>query len=166
MKNKVNRVNRALKVLFIVSIICSQSLGLGLYAATITLELKNLKAGKDASKSTIVCSIVATSKESFEDMDTEAGPVGMVKYGEIAYSGCVRVFGETMSVRIGDVPADNYAVRSFIDENRDGMLEMNVLGIPKEPVAISGKQRLGPPKFSRAAEHVSADEDKVFTLKF
>lgn len=54
------------------------------------------------------------------------------------------------------VPYGNYAVSVTHDENRNGKLDANFLGIPKEGVGASNnpKTRFGPPSF----------EDACFTL--
>ena len=50
-----------------------------------------------------------------------------------------------------------YAVSVFHDENSNGKLDTNLLGIPREGVGASNdaKGHLGPPKFDAAAFHFS-----------
>lgn len=50
------------------------------------------------------------------------------------------------------VPAGVYAVSVFHDENLNGRLDTNWLGIPREGVGASNnpKRRMGPPKFAAA----------------
>lgn len=54
------------------------------------------------------------------------------------------------------LPPGDYAVSLFYDENDNGKLDSNFIGIPKEPVALSNnaKPKFGPPKY----------KDAVFTL--
>lgn len=54
------------------------------------------------------------------------------------------------------LPPGEYALSIYYDENNNGTLDSNFIGIPKEPVAISNNARpsFGPPKY----------EDAVFTL--
>ena len=56
------------------------------------------------------------------------------------------------------VPSGNYAVSVFHDENSNGRLDTNFMGIPREGVGASNnaKGRFGPPKFSAAVFHHSA----------
>ena len=56
------------------------------------------------------------------------------------------------------VPAGIYAVSVFHDENLNGRLDTNWLGIPREGVGASNnpKPRMGPPKFA-AAEFQHSD---------
>jgi len=51
------------------------------------------------------------------------------------------------------VPAGTYAVSVFHDENSNGKLDTNFMGIPREGVGASNnaKGHFGPPKFSAAA---------------
>lgn len=52
-----------------------------------------------------------------------------------------------------DLPEGNYAVAILHDEDGDGIMGTNFLGIPNEAVAASNNARrwLGPPKFADAA---------------
>jgi len=51
-----------------------------------------------------------------------------------------------------DIPQGEYAVRLFHDENMNGNLEKNIMGIPKEAYGVSNntKSKTGPPKYKRA----------------
>lgn len=51
------------------------------------------------------------------------------------------------------IPSGTYAVSVFHDENSNGKLDTNFLGIPREGVGASNnaKGHLGPPRFSAAA---------------
>jgi uncharacterized protein (DUF2141 family) len=55
------------------------------------------------------------------------------------------------------IPQGTYAVSVFHDENSNGKLDANFLGIPREGVGASNdaRGRLGPPKFDDAAFHFS-----------
>ena len=73
--------------------------------------------------------------------------------------------GETV-VTVNDVPPGTWAVLSFQDENDNGKLDRNVLGIPKERYAFSreARGRFGPPSFADAA-FVLRDEKAVSHIK-
>lgn len=59
----------------------------------------------------------------------------------------------------GNLPAGNYAVMVFHDENGNGELDRNFLGIPREPLGFSRRYwAKGEPAFSQAAVAVAADE--------
>jgi uncharacterized protein (DUF2141 family) len=51
-----------------------------------------------------------------------------------------------------DVPFGEYAIRLFHDENSNGDLDTNFLGLPKEDYAFSNnaKATFGPPKYEKA----------------
>ncbi len=51
-----------------------------------------------------------------------------------------------------DLPPGTYAVSSFLDENGNGKLDRNFMGIPKEGYGFSNDARgtAGPPTFSQA----------------
>jgi uncharacterized protein (DUF2141 family) len=85
---------------------------------------------------------------------------------DCAYSGSAPAkAGETI-VTVDGVPAGSWAVLSYQDENDNGKLDRNVLGIPKEPYAFSrdARGRFGPPSFEDAAFELR-DEKAVTTIK-
>lgn len=62
------------------------------------------------------------------------------------------------SYSLSDIPATEVAILVYVDENENGLLDKNFIGIPKEPLGISNNYRpKGPPTFERAAVRVSAD---------
>lgn len=73
--------------------------------------------------------------------------------------------GETV-VTVNDVPPGSWAVLSFQDENDNGKLDRNALGMPKERYAFSrdARGRFGPPSFEDAA-FVLRDEKAVSYIK-
>ena len=52
-----------------------------------------------------------------------------------------------------DLPAGRYAVSVYHDEDGDGELDSNFIGIPREPAGLSNKPkaRMGPPRYDDAA---------------
>lgn len=67
------------------------------------------------------------------------------------------------------VPSGNYAVSVFHDENSNGRLDTNFLGIPREGVGASNnaKGHLGPPKFSAAAfQHSAGRTDLKISIRY
>jgi uncharacterized protein (DUF2141 family) len=63
------------------------------------------------------------------------------------------IFGRHATCEFQGVPPGTYAVSVFHDENSNGKLDTNFMGIPREGVGASNnaKGRFGPPKFSAAA---------------
>ena len=68
-----------------------------------------------------------------------------------------------------DVPSGTYAVSVFHDENSNGKLDTNFLGIPREGVGASNnaKGHFGPPKFSAAAfQHTAGRTDLKISITY
>lgn len=60
---------------------------------------------------------------------------------------------------IDGVPAGDIALLVYVDENGNGLLDKNFIGIPKEPLGISNNYRpKGPPTFTRAAFRVEENQ--------
>ena len=60
---------------------------------------------------------------------------------------------------LADVPAGDIALLVYVDENDNGVIDKNFIGIPKEPLGISNNYRpKGPPVFSRAAIPIADGE--------
>lgn len=52
------------------------------------------------------------------------------------------------SVTFQNVPKGNYAVSVALDRNGNGRIDKNLIGIPTEPIGVSGaRPKLGPPKY-------------------
>jgi outer membrane protein len=67
----------------------------------------------------------------------------------------VRTDGE---YRVDEVAAGTVAVVVYVDENENGLIDKNFIGIPKEPLGISNDYRpKGPPVFDRASFVVAED---------
>lgn len=68
--------------------------------------------------------------------------------------------------RIHDVPAGDIAVLVYVDENRNGFLDKNFIGIPREPLGISNDYRpKGPPAFARAKFTISERESTTIDIE-
>lgn len=69
----------------------------------------------------------------------------------------------------GDVPFGRYAVAVRHDENGNGKLDANILGMPKEGVGTSNnpKSKFGPPSFDDAAFLLDSDSrELVVNLRY
>jgi uncharacterized protein (DUF2141 family) len=57
------------------------------------------------------------------------------------------------------IPAGQYTISIFHDVNDDGVLNSNMIGIPKEPYGFSNNpsSRFGPPKFASALIDIGTD---------
>lgn len=67
---------------------------------------------------------------------------------------------------IHDLPAGKYAVSSYHDENNNGKLDTNSLGVPTEGFGFSNDAQgvAGPPKFAQAAFDFDGKKDKAISF--
>jgi uncharacterized protein (DUF2141 family) len=71
----------------------------------------------------------------------------------------VEVNEEKETVVFSDIPAGQYAIALYHDENLDGMMETNDKGIPREGYGFSTKSMVfGRPKFSQAEFDVNGND--------
>ena len=68
-----------------------------------------------------------------------------------------------IKVSFENIPTGTYTISVIHDENDNGELDSNFMGIPKEPYGISmdGKNMFGPPSYEKAKFELS---DKVVNL--
>jgi uncharacterized protein (DUF2141 family) len=73
------------------------------------------------------------------------------------------VDSQTVTWRINDVPYGDYGVAVFHDENSNGKMDKNVLGIPLESYGFSNNVRItfGPPKWEEAKFTVKGSTAEV-----
>lgn len=78
----------------------------------------------------------------------------------------VEVNGERVRIVYTGLPAGRYAVTMYHDENGNGQLDKNMMGIPRERVGFSrdARGRMGPPSFADAAIDVQQDTALLVTL--
>jgi uncharacterized protein (DUF2141 family) len=71
-----------------------------------------------------------------------------------------------LKIVIHDLPAGRYAIAGYHDENGNGKLDTNVLGIPEEGYGFSNDARgmLGPPAFSEAAFEFDGKTDRTIAF--
>ncbi len=74
-----------------------------------------------------------------------------------------------VTVRVAGVPPGTWTAQAFHDEDGDGKIGRNVLGIPTEGIGFSNdaKFRFGPPRFSDAAFRLGPAGGRVrFSLRY
>ena len=71
----------------------------------------------------------------------------------------------TLVIQLGKLPAGKYAISAYHDANANNKLDVNWVGIPKEPYGMSNNARgtMGPPKFSEA--QFALQDSLVHTFK-
>jgi len=76
------------------------------------------------------------------------------------------VTGPTVRIHFSDLAPGRYAIRLFHDENNNGRLDTNMLGIPVENYGFStSDSRLGPPAFDDAAFELRDDMTITISLQ-
>ena len=67
---------------------------------------------------------------------------------------------DRLTVRIPDLPPGKYAVGVFVDNNRNGKQDKNILGVPKEIYGFSNNARgtFGTPEFTEAAFDIGEND--------
>lgn len=119
------------------SILISMLLALSAHAAAATVEVRVSAVGPKGKVSVAVC-----DRERF--------------LKDCAYSASVAAQPGTTTVTVADVPPGTWAVLAYQDENDNGKLDRNLIGIPSENYGFSrdAAGRFGPPKFEAAAIEV------------
>ncbi len=119
------------------------------HGATLDIEFN-----KAPSQGTIICMLYDTAN-SFGDL-REASHVARFS------------LGRANPIRLTNIPAGTYALVVFLDDNGNGFLDKNFIGIPREPIGFSNQYRpKGPPSFKRAKFTLRADQSRteVITLE-
>lgn len=112
-----------------------------LSAAELTIELQN------PPESGQIEILLFDSAASFKDLR------------DPAFSKTVAATGQT-SLTLPDVPPGDYALMVHHDENSNGTLDKNFIGIPREPVGFAnGYSPKGPPGYNRAQLTINETEN-------
>jgi uncharacterized protein (DUF2141 family) len=71
---------------------------------------------------------------------------------EPVYSSTIGVDSQSVTWKLNDVPYGDYGIAVFHDENKNGKMDKNFLGIPLEPYGFSNNVRVtfGPPKWAKS----------------
>lgn len=78
----------------------------------------------------------------------------------------VKVAGTTMSLDFADLPAGNYAIKLFQDENENNQIDMGANGIPIELYGFSNNGgSYGPPSFDEAKVMIDKATDIEIQLR-
>jgi uncharacterized protein (DUF2141 family) len=79
------------------------------------------------------------------------------------YNTTIDVSGQSVSWKLGDVPYGDYGIAVFHDENKNGKMDKNFLGIPQEPYGFSNNMRVtfGPPAWDRSKFAVKGPTTEV-----
>jgi len=91
---------------------------------------------------------------------------GFLKFDKVYKCDSTRAHKGVTHMNITDLPAGEYALAIFHDENGNNELDTNWLGIPKESIGFSkGRMKtFGPPSFKECAMKIIADSEIRITL--
>jgi uncharacterized protein (DUF2141 family) len=117
-------------------------LALATSASAVTVEVSNLGAEKGQ-----IFLAVYDSPDAFPDQPSRA----LVKVIQPLESGA-----SSVSLNV-DLRAGRYAIAAFLDRNKNGKLDTNILGAPKERFGFSRNPRIltGAPNFHECAFEVT-----------
>ncbi|MEN0004951.1 MAG: DUF2141 domain-containing protein [Bacteroidota bacterium] len=117
---------------------------------TIAVEVPEVKVNKSAK----VIIRLFNSKDGFPSEGAKA-------FKEIKLPANSKVIKHEFT----DIPFGTYAVSVMLDENNNGEMDRNWIGMPKEPVGASNMTHLGKPSFKKCAFEL-ASARKELTIKF
>ncbi len=77
------------------------------------------------------------------------------------YKAVVKKYMLEASHTFEDLPYGNYAVVAYVDENQNGEMDTNFIGVPQEPTAISNMDKLVRPNFRKAIIRLKRAEQEI-----
>ena len=79
------------------------------------------------------------------------------------YSSAINVDGQSVTWKLNAIPYGDYGIAVLHDENKNGTMDKNFLGIPQEPYGFSNNVRvtLGPPKWDNSKFAVRGSTTEV-----
>ena len=79
--------------------------------------------------------------------------------------GIVTQYSDKASFTFKDIPFGKYAVAVFQDEDKNGEINTNFIGMPKESVGASNMTKMGKPNFEKCSFEIKEVQKKI-TIKF
>ncbi len=131
---------------------------IGIAAAVASLAQTNvtIAVGAVESDKGQVVFMMFDNEEGFPAAREKALKIGEVpaKKGSVAYT-------------FSDVPRGSYAITVTHDENSNGEVDRNFIGMPKERVGVTNQFRFGRPNFERSTVVITGnEEDLSIDIKF
>lgn len=136
--------------------------GMGILLALLLTGLVSTPALHAQSSATTTGTVIV----SVDGLDSSEGTVRVELTTEANYEAEGNVRNATLPIQqkrarwvVTDVPRGTYAVRLYHDENDNGELDTNLVGVPQEAFGFSNDARgtMGPPDFQEAAFTLDAD---------
>jgi uncharacterized protein (DUF2141 family) len=124
------------------------ALGSAAHALDLTVEVANTKADKGP-----VLGALYGSAD------------GWLQFSKAVRSGMAPVSGGKAVMVLRDLPAGSYALSLYQDENGNGKLDTNLVGMPQERTGFSrdAQGNMGPPRFQDAA--IELQQDTTITIQ-
>lgn len=124
---------------------------LGLNASDLTVQFENIPSDRGE-----ILYLLFSSENGFPDEVKKSFKEGKISALE----------GTKGKLIIKDLPPGDYALSVFHDENKNGKLDTNFLGIPQEGFAFSSNPKIyfGPPHFKKAK--FSLLKDQTISIQF
>jgi uncharacterized protein (DUF2141 family) len=125
----------------------------GISASTLTLQLTHLRNQRG-----VINVVLFSSATGFPNEAAQA-----------CRSGCFAVTDLPLLISFANLPFGRYAAAVHHDENQDGQVNVNSLGIPKEGIGFSNNPKIlvGAPSFKKAAfEFTPAEQTIAITMKY
>jgi uncharacterized protein (DUF2141 family) len=69
----------------------------------------------------------------------------------------IKPTNSTITATFQDIPPGDYAVSAFLDENENGKIDRNFMGMPREPIAFSN---MSPPEQGQGRQRPSFEKSK------
>lgn len=90
---------------------------------------------------------------------------GWLKFSKAVQSGMAPASGAKTVLVLRDLPAGSYALSLYQDENGNGKLDTNLVGMPQERTGFSrdAQGNMGPPRFQDAA--IELQQDTTITIQ-
>jgi outer membrane protein len=130
----------------VILLFCMAGGALRTHAGEIAVEIGNAPA-----TGTVVC-VLFDSANAFGDLRDPVKTVDFPFDGRAEY-------------RLTDVPPGTYALLVYHDENVNGRVDRNFIGIPREPLGFSnGYRPKGPPSYRRAAFTLQPEQTRRFRM--
>lgn len=82
-----------------------------------------------------------------------------------AHRGQIKNVTEKAFFTFKNIPYGKYALAVFLDKNRNGKVDRNLIGMPKEPVGAANMNKLGKPRFSKCQIEIK-ESDQEITIKY
>tara|TARA_R110000868_G_scaffold82956_5_gene234009 strand:- start:6902 stop:7312 length:411 start_codon:yes stop_codon:yes gene_type:complete len=92
---------------------------------------------------------------------------GFLEFDHVLKSNTGKAKKGITTVELSDLPQGLYALAVFHDENENGHLDTNFLGIPKEAVGFSNAKMktFGPPSYKECSFLVDSNKDLTVNFK-